>query len=73
MEAEERPHEDNDREEKSKQNNTAAEHKKFVVELTGSQACALESLLPKGHCLQVDREAKAKRANNKKKLGAAKK
>jgi hypothetical protein len=73
METHEAALEDNDQDNKSKQNNTMTDPKKFIIELTGSQANAIESILPKGHCLQVEREVKPKRVNNKKKVGATKK
>ena len=46
--------------------------KKFNVEMTVTQANAIIKILPLGYTLQIDRECKAKRQNNRKKNSAKK-
>lgn len=73
MDIEEGAHEDNEQDNNSKFYATNGEVKKFNIELTISQANALDRILPKTYSLQIEREAKNKRTNQKKKSNSIKK
>ena len=55
MDIEEGAHEDNEQDNNSKFDGTNGDVKKFNIELTISQANALDKILPKGYSLQIER------------------
>ena len=73
MDIQEQAQDDNQQELNSKNYVSSGDVKKFNIELTVSQANALDKILPRGYSLQVEREIKNKRNNLKKNTNASKK
>lgn len=73
MDIQEPAQDENQHDNNSKYNASSGEGKKFNIELTVSQANAIDRILPRGYSMQVEREMKNKRTSTKKKTNTSKK